>query len=196
MSIADKLVAIAENQQRVYDAGIFTAGYENGYGDGAGAVADGSIEQLKSDKVKLVAQGSFSDRTLLKSVYLPNVLYINNQAFSGCMRLTDVYIPKCTRIENEAFATCNIKKIDLPSVTYLGQYALINNPLEEIILRNTSAVIPMLESYTLAESLIGAGTGYVYVPRALVDSYKSATNWSAVADQIRAIEDYPEITGG
>ena len=33
-------------------------------------------------------------------------------------------------------------------------------------------------------------TGYIYVPRALVDSYKSATNWSTYASQFRALEDY------
>jgi hypothetical protein len=37
---------------------------------------------------------------------------------------------------------------------------------------------------------------YIYVPRDLVDSYKSASNWSKFASQIRAIEDYHEITGG
>ena len=40
---------------------------------------------------------------------------------------------------------------------------------------------------------IASGTGYIYVPAALVDKYKAATNWSVYADQIRAIEDYPEI---
>ena len=40
------------------------------------------------------------------------------------------------------------------------------------------------------------GTGFVYVPAESVDTYKSATNWSTYAEQIRAIEDYPEITGG
>ena len=43
---------------------------------------------------------------------------------------------------------------------------------------------------------IKSGAGYIYVPAALVDSYKAATNWSVYADQIRAIEDYPDITGG
>lgn len=41
---------------------------------------------------------------------------------------------------------------------------------------------------------IASGTGYIYVPSALVDTYK--TKWSAFANQIRAIEDYPEICGG
>jgi hypothetical protein len=40
------------------------------------------------------------------------------------------------------------------------------------------------------QSPIKSGTGYIYVPRALVEDYKVATNWSAYASQFRAIEDY------
>ena len=43
---------------------------------------------------------------------------------------------------------------------------------------------------------IESGTGYIYVPAALIDSYKTATNWTQYADQFRAIEDYPDICGG
>ena len=42
---------------------------------------------------------------------------------------------------------------------------------------------------------IKSGTGYIYVPMSLVDTYKSATNWSTFANQFRAIEDYPDICG-
>ena len=37
---------------------------------------------------------------------------------------------------------------------------------------------------------IASGTGYIYVPRALVDSYKAASKWSTYANQFRALEDY------
>ena len=37
---------------------------------------------------------------------------------------------------------------------------------------------------------IASGAGYIYVPAALVDSYKVATNWSTYAAQFRALEDY------
>lgn len=37
--------------------------------------------------------------------------------------------------------------------------------------------------------------GYIYVPAALIDEYKTATNWATFADQFRAIEDYPDICG-
>lgn len=39
------------------------------------------------------------------------------------------------------------------------------------------------------------GTGRIYVPAALVDSYKTATNWSAFANSILAIEDNLDVVG-
>ena len=48
----------------------------------------------------------------------------------------------------------------------------------------------------LYSSLIHLGTGYIYVPKALLSDddatkdYRRATNWSTYADQFRALEDY------
>lgn len=65
------------------------------------------------------------------------------------------------------------------------------------IIRRTDAVNPWCGwSGAFNTTLIAAGTGYIYVPSALVDSYKATTGWADWAEQIRAIEDYPEITGG
>ena len=41
--------------------------------------------------------------------------------------------------------------------------------------------------------IVESGTGYIYVPQATIEGFKSATNWSTYADQFRAIEDYPDI---
>lgn len=40
----------------------------------------------------------------------------------------------------------------------------------------------------------GLKDGYIYVPDALVDSYKAATNWSTYASQIRPLSEYVEVT--
>jgi hypothetical protein len=34
------------------------------------------------------------------------------------------------------------------------------------------------------------GKGYIYIPSALIENYKGATDWSNYADQFRALEDY------
>lgn len=41
-------------------------------------------------------------------------------------------------------------------------------------------------------SITNGGTGFVYVPDNLVDEYKSATNWSTVADQIKPLSELPQ----
>lgn len=41
-------------------------------------------------------------------------------------------------------------------------------------------------------SITNGGTGFVYVPDNLVDEYKSATNWTTVADQIKPLSELPQ----
>ena len=61
--------------------------------------------------------------------------------------------------------------------------------LKALILRGSE----MSTGASFASNGITSKTGYVYVPRALVDSYKADTYWSKYASQIRAIEDWPEV---
>jgi hypothetical protein len=58
---------------------------------------------------------------------------------------------------------------------------------------STRTVIIRTSEVCTLQTSPGTTTVNVYVPASLVDSYKSATNWSEMADQIFAIEDYPEI---
>ena len=46
-----------------------------------------------------------------------------------------------------------------------------------------------------SDTPISKGTGYIYVPKALVESYQAHEKWSTYSNQFRAIEDYPEICG-
>ena len=64
--------------------------------------------------------------------------------------------------------------------------------LKALILRNTSAVCTLNLSVTFGNTPIGLanGGGYIYVPSALIEDYKVATNWATYADRIRAIESY------
>lgn len=116
-------------------------------------------------------------------------------AFHYCEALTYVDLPSVTNIYDHAFASCHkLAYVDLASVTSIGVQAFVDcYALTTLIIRTGS--VCALDSSGLRGSAVTDGTGYVYVPAALVDSYKSATNWSKIANQIRAIEDYPEICG-
>ena len=125
------------------------------------------------------------------------VTTVGAYAFQNCSGLTSVSFPNVTSIGDYAFnAAHKLAKADLPKVTSIGQHGFsAANALEALILRNTEKVCS-LGSDAVSYTKISSDSGYIYVPAALVDSYKAAANWKNYADQIRAIEDYPEITGG
>ena len=89
----------------------------------------------------------------------------------------------------------SLEILDLPKVKSLSDPCTYNGKLQALILRNSEQVCGLANG-GFAASSITKGTGYIYVPRALMDSYKTAYLWSNYANQFRAIEDYPEICGG
>lgn len=102
-----------------------------------------------------------------------------------------------TSIGIQAFYNCTgLLSVDFPSATSIGSSAFdFCMNLAAVILRSET-ICTLANTYVFNNTPIKSGTGYIYVPRTLVDSYKAATNWSTFAAQFRAIEDYPEITGG
>lgn len=134
----------------------------------------------------------------LTSLSLPNVKMLQYYALYGCIELTNVNVPQAWYIGNSSFSGCKkLSFLDLPSARNIYKTAFSSCVvLETLILRYSDGVASLENANAFTNTPIASGTGYIYVPSALVDSYKAATNWSTYADQIRAIEDYPEITGG
>lgn len=122
---------------------------------------------------------------------------VGGQAFYGCSKLTTVHLPNVEAIGSNGFRNCSaLVRVDLGVEARAINANTFNgcSKLVELIIRYNN-VCTLGASTSLASTAIANGTGYVYVPSAMVDRYKSATNWSAHASQIRAIEDYPEVCG-
>ena len=93
------------------------------------------------------------------------------------------------------YGCTNLAKIDFDVLEEMKDADFYQcSALTAVIIRSP-AVCTMSDSNAFKSTPIASGSGYIYVPAALVDSYKSATNWSVYADKIRAIEDYPDICG-
>jgi hypothetical protein len=159
-----------------------TGGGGTGGGSQLDALIDGSITEIKSNVTSVAPYGVYNKESLI-----------------------EVNLPFATIIGDSAFASCdNLLKVDLGSVAVLKKESNFQSckKLNCVILRKTDDICVMefwnSFYYTRIDGVNGAYTkdGYIYVPRALVDTYKSATNWSNYANQFRAIEDYPEICGG
>lgn len=62
--------------------------------------------------------------------------------------------------------------------------------LKTIIINNPN-IFPMTSTNMLTNTPIANGTGYVYVPDDLVETYRQTTNWSQYANQIKGMSELP-----
>jgi len=121
---------------------------------------------------------------------------IGSSAFRGCNALTTVNFPNVTSVENAAFYECTaLTRADFASCVVFNNNVFYGcKALTALILRS-AAVCTLVTTSAFSQSSLAPGiaTGYIYVPRALVDTYKADEKWSYHVNQIRVIEDYPEI---
>ena len=145
----------------------------------------------------------------LLSISLPSATTIGKYALYQCAKLTEIKLPCVTAVTDSMLRECRgLITIDLGVATSIANEGMSSAyNLTTLILRsetlctlNASNAMDNNDHFSGKVNATynpdGLKDGYIYVPRALVDSYKAATNWSAWADQFRAIEDYPEICGG
>lgn len=119
---------------------------------------------------------------------------IGHYAFYKCTALTTVKSPSCETVGDYAFYGCTaLKKVDLEVCSAIYMSFSECTALEALILRKSDGVCSLTTHGAFGNTPIVSGTGYIYVPAALVDSYKTAACWSTYTNQIRAIEDYPEV---
>ena len=158
---------------------------------------ENTMTELNNSIVTSLRTRACQGATKLVTVNLPNVTSLGSYAFYQCSGLVTAKLPKLTSVSTQTWYSCtNLKHADcgqlgnIPAQTFNACSALT-----ELILRKTGSICSLSNVNGVNNSPIGKGTGYVYVPAALIDTYKAATNWSTFADQFRAIEDYPDICG-
>ena len=150
--------------------------------------------------VRTIGDFAFYDDFLLTSVNFPKVTGIRESAFDKCTHLPTINLPMCNFVGNYGISNCTaLTKVDLgngsnsnsPTLRYRCFWK--NKNMTALILRGN-------EVFTNEGEILGQYStdynGYIYVPQALLTNYKTATNWATFSSKIRAIEDYPDITGG
>ena len=120
------------------------------------------------------------------------VLSIGPHAMRGCDNLTKVKFPAATVVGNNAFYTCRkLIFADFFVASFINASAFYNcSKLSTLIIRKSDSVCSLSNTNALSGTEISSKTGYVYVPSSLVDTYKSASNWTSFSSQFRALEDY------
>lgn len=135
------------------------------------SIIDRGISELNDNISTSIGQYVFRDCKALANVNFPSVTSTATAAFWECTALAKAEFSACVAFDNNTFYGCSA--------------------LTALILRCADQVCTLTGN--LSGTPIASGTGYIYVPAALVDTYKAASGWSTYASQIRAIEDYPEV---
>lgn len=212
MALTDKLTAIGDAiRSKTGGSELLTLdempqeiqGIQTGGGGGADtgladSIVDGTITSYSSD-IQTLRASAFAYSTKLTSVSLPNVTSIPGDAFSYCDKLASCDFPKVETIGGSStFNSCtSLEKIIFPSLTYISDMAIWANckSMLALILPNSTVATCGYAGASWNPTPFNKGQGYIYVPRALIEQYKVATNWVTFASKFRAIEDYPDICG-
>lgn len=172
------------------------------------------VETYSNDRVQTIGEGVFYG-SAIKQVSFPNVEVIKYYAFRNCTKLVSAEFGNVTYIGQEAFFKTALPEINFPfleyveanafrentslvradfgAITTIGTYAFYYcSKLKTLIIR-TPSVCSLPQTTTFNHTPISGGTGYIYVPDNLVESYKTAKNWSTYANQIRSIDELPAV---
>lgn len=189
-------VGNADGYTNGYDDGA-EQGYADGYGDGVESVPDylflavnNSITEYTSSKVTSIRACAFRAASRLVKVDLPNATSGGNYGFMECSSLREVNLPSLNSLGQNFFSACSsLERLVLPKITTVAANCFSScTKLATLILSNNK-VCTLNNTNALSGTPIARGSGFVYVPDNLVDSYKSTTNWSTYASQIKPISE-------
>ena len=133
--------------------------------------------------------GQFYGCKKLVRVNMPNATILGS--FNLCSALVNVNMPLLTSINANGFRGCKaLEMLDFQGSPTINAYSMLDNPAFKILILRGSNVATLGATTAFSFTSTQSPDLYIYVPRALVDSYKSAQNWSTISDRIRALEDY------
>ena len=171
------------------------------------------LQEVYLPNVTSIGESAFKGCDMLSKINIQNVETLGDYALADCLEITELYLPKAITIGTSAcdsisqlkkvtlgnvktigecafFGNVNCKEIDISlneNVDCIGASAFCRNErLLKLTIRGT-ALIGLSYMNAFANSGISMGTGKIYVDPSMVDTYKTATNWSMYANVIEAI---------
>lgn len=170
---------------------------------------------FEDDSVTVLRKRAFFNIANLQSVRFPNVLSVGEEAFRDGSNLLSIDLPKATYVGSNAFAFISggNTKIVLPQLESMGKVAFGRGNLrlvdigekvsalsDDAFYQNTAYTEKVVKTLILRKSdaVVTAGSTdtvkgleNVYVPSALVESYKVASNWTYYYNMTDGITFYP-----
>ena len=149
-----------------------------------------------SDGVSSVGDYVFANNSELEEIIIPDSITETGIAFLlGCKKLTSLVIPVgISSINNNFCHSCTgLKEITFTAhMRSIYPYSFYGcTSLTKFVLPNQTGVARLDNSNSFQNTPIASGTGYIYVPDNLVDSFKTASGWKTYANQIKGLSELP-----
>jgi hypothetical protein len=175
----------------------YTDGYTNGskdgiaqgYNSGMDAIVNQTATYYRNDTIVTLKVSFFSGNTNLETIILPKVTHLNG--FSGCTALKYCDFSGAQYIQSGAFMNCtSLERIEFPIAAQIHSNVFKGcTSLRTLVLRPPKTVTSLGNTASFEGTKIGDGEGYIYVADNLVEKYKTATNWSTFASQIKPLSE-------
>lgn len=165
----------------------------------AGKYCDRNIDviaDVPTYETELEEQKAITDSILDRSI----TEYVNNTVdslglymFSYCRSLMKIRCDSVTILRNYSLRDCSVlAEARFDSLNTITNQVFLNCTALEKLILGSSTLCELTNANAFQSSSVEDGTGYVYVPDSLVESYKTATNWVNYANQIKPISELEE----
>lgn len=173
-----------------------------------------NLAEFKSESLTKLSDFAFAGTTQLLNINIFNCTYIGSMAFrnSGikelkilkdgiinssttfyyCNNIEKIILPlfknDTSKFITETFRNCpKLQLVDINTLTRLENLLFYNDDALKTLIFRRIIEINSLSSLSILPTNFQSN-GFLYVPESLLDSYKTATNWSAIANRIIKLE--------
>lgn len=168
------------------------ASLASGYGQGGGdtdeglvGVLENTLTELTSDNVTKIVSYALRGRSALTKVHLKNCRQISDNAFNGCSNVVTLVLPGLNANMGSS-ALCQMVKLTHadfgPGTTSITANCFSGDTMLTTIILRKASVVPLsnVNAFNNTPFKSGGTGGTIFVPSALINSYKAASNWSTV----------------
>lgn len=148
-----------------------------------------NMRSVYSASVTKIEASAFSTNTGIQTIDLPNVTKLNGSAvFAWSTNLVSVSLPKLSASNQTGLfqGDTKLEFVDFGFGTNINSNVFATcNKFQTLILRRTDAICALANVNAFTNTPFrgyNSLTGTVYVPSALINTYKTATNWKTMYD--------------
>lgn len=149
-----------------------------------------TITEYTNDRITSIGQYAFYRNSTIISISFPLVTTISQGAFSTCASLANINFPSLETLGAYSFQNCtSLKSVEFPSLTRMNNAPFTGCSNLTCIILSGSNICVLGSTNSLSGTPIANGTGFVYVPDELVESYKAESSWKNDVAQIKPLSE-------